>query len=451
MAFRALLFSNNPETNTGLTDVCRSAGIRLELCRDIFSAIEKATKQPFSAVLADWSNQPEAGFLLKRARESSPNKNLVAIAIVDREPTAAEQQDNRLEFLIYRPIVADEAQEVLAKAAGKMQPVAAGTVVETSAAGRADEESPIAVATDAPEQNQDLYQTDEAAPAELPAPASAGETEGAADAVEKEPVAPRHRFPFRQVFAAALVSVAVLCLLSARDTIVYLARTREGRAKVLTESVAALFYLNPSGSVPAHRLGSDTRQEASFNRSGGASDSQSTPISVVATAAELADSQMPLPKPADFPLPLPVYQPPVPDPTHTQRGTVPDSLRSSAPIARPVVVTPTQMMPVSMPAVPPLPSQFSEPVPLSEDAARALLMHSVNPTYPPEATSQKLRGSVVLQATIGRDGSIEDLKIVRGSFVLAKAAIAAVKQWQFQPYTVNGRAAQTQTNLTINF
>ena len=63
----------------------------------------------------------------------------------------------------------------------------------------------------------------------------------------------------------------------------------------------------------------------------------------------------------------------------------------------------------------------------------------------------KLRGPVVLQATIGRDGTVEDLKIVRGSFVLSKAAIAAVKQWRFQPYTVNGRAAQTQTFLTINF
>jgi len=40
---------------------------------------------------------------------------------------------------------------------------------------------------------------------------------------------------------------------------------------------------------------------------------------------------------------------------------------------------------------------------------------------------------------------------VRGSFVLSKAAIAAVKEWKFQPYMVNGHAAQTQTFLTINF
>jgi TonB family protein len=71
--------------------------------------------------------------------------------------------------------------------------------------------------------------------------------------------------------------------------------------------------------------------------------------------------------------------------------------------------------------------------------------------YPPEAAAQKLHGAVVLQARVGRDGNVEDLKIVRGYFVLGKAAIAAVKQWHFQPYTLNGHPAATQTQITINF
>jgi protein TonB len=64
--------------------------------------------------------------------------------------------------------------------------------------------------------------------------------------------------------------------------------------------------------------------------------------------------------------------------------------------------------------------------------------------------AQKLHGAVVLQAIIGRDGSVEDLKIVRGYFVLGRAAIAAVKQWRFQPY----RSTATRCNsnqITINF
>ena len=80
-----------------------------------------------------------------------------------------------------------------------------------------------------------------------------------------------------------------------------------------------------------------------------------------------------------------------------------------------------------------------------------MLVHSVDPVYPPEAAAQKLQGPVVLQAMIGRDGSVVDLKIVRGYFVLGRAAIAAVKQWHFQPYVLNGHPAETQTVLTINF
>ena len=89
--------------------------------------------------------------------------------------------------------------------------------------------------------------------------------------------------------------------------------------------------------------------------------------------------------------------------------------------------------------------------PVSEDAARALLIHTVEPVYPAEGVAQKLHGAVVLQALVGRDGSVEDLKIVRGYFILGRAAIAAVKQWRFQPYSVNGHAASTQTVITVNF
>jgi protein TonB len=128
-------------------------------------------------------------------------------------------------------------------------------------------------------------------------------------------------------------------------------------------------------------------------------------------------------------------------------------MKNSAPIAPPLVVTvgPAQMMPVSAPQPQPAAPQLNEPVVVSEETQRALLVHTVNPTYPAAALAQKLHGPVVLQARVGRDGTVEDLKIVRGYFILAQAAIAAVKQWRFQPYTLNGHAASTQTTITINF
>jgi hypothetical protein len=89
MAFRALLFSKSSETNATMAAACKSAAIRAEVCSDIFTAIEKGKTQAFSCVIADWADQPEASFLLKRARESVANRETVAIAIVDNEPTAA--------------------------------------------------------------------------------------------------------------------------------------------------------------------------------------------------------------------------------------------------------------------------------------------------------------------------------------------------------------------------
>jgi TonB family protein len=178
------------------------------------------------------------------------------------------------------------------------------------------------------------------------------------------------------------------------------------------------------------------------------------PLGVAATISTLLDAATPLPKAFEFPLPQAVFERPQPISVRTARAAIPESMRSSPPIALPVVVTvnPAQMMPVSTPVLQqPAIQQTTEPVAISEDAERALLIHSVDPVYPSEGATQKLHGPVVLQALIGRDGSVEDLKIVRGYFILGRAAASAVKQWKFQPYTVNGHAVSTQTLITVNF
>src|ERR1039457_2549878 len=112
MAFSALLFSKKSETNAELATACKAAGIHLDVCDDIFTAIKKGTQQAFSCIFADWSAQPEAGFLLKRARESGPNKSLIAIAIVENDPSATDIRDHRLDFLLHRPVSAAEARDV---------------------------------------------------------------------------------------------------------------------------------------------------------------------------------------------------------------------------------------------------------------------------------------------------------------------------------------------------
>src|ERR1019366_4529695 len=156
MAFRALLFSKSSETNAAMMAACESTGIGAEVCSDIFTAIEKGKNRAFSCVIADWADQPEASFLLKRARESAPNRDTVAIAIVDHDPKPAELHDNRLDFLIYRPISAEEADAVLAKACEQMQPSSAEDAAESSGEDDASSEgsSAVSVGADVQEQSQ---------------------------------------------------------------------------------------------------------------------------------------------------------------------------------------------------------------------------------------------------------------------------------------------------------
>jgi TonB family protein len=448
MAFRALLFSKSPETNTAMTAACESTGIRADVCSDIFTAIEKAKTRAYSCVITDWADQPEASFLLKRARESESNRNTVAIVVVDNEPTSAEMRDNRLDSLIYRPISVEEAEAVLTKAGEQMQPSGAEDPAESFRQADASAEESSADSAGASEHSDH----NEASSSSEANAAEAVDGEIASNEYE-EPRERHHAIGLREASAAVLVLTALFCLWRSREAIEYLSRTPEGRTRVLRESVAALFYMNQSGALPVSSAGTDAQQDAYFSRGPASSNAQTPVLGVTATESTLAETRVPLQKAPDFPLPVPVYEHQDPPPVHTARAAIPESMRSSPSIAPPVVVTvnPAQMMPVSAPQQQPVIQQFSEPVAISEDAARAMLVHTVDPVYPPEGLAQKLHGPVVLQAVIGRDGGVEDLKIVRGYFILGRAAIAAVKQWQFQPYTLNGHAAATQTVITINF
>ena len=91
------------------------------------------------------------------------------------------------------------------------------------------------------------------------------------------------------------------------------------------------------------------------------------------------------------------------------------------------------------------------PIVLPEETSRELLVTKVQPVYPPQAARTGLQGAVVLQALIGKDGSVRDLKLIRGYLVFGRAAFDAVKQWRFKPYILNGQAVETQTQITVNF
>jgi protein TonB len=88
---------------------------------------------------------------------------------------------------------------------------------------------------------------------------------------------------------------------------------------------------------------------------------------------------------------------------------------------------------------------------LSQGVTQGMLVHRVEPRYPDLARTARIQGEVVLLATIGRDGSIENLRILSGHPLLAQSAIDAVKQWRYRPYLLDHEPVEVETQITVRF
>ena len=83
--------------------------------------------------------------------------------------------------------------------------------------------------------------------------------------------------------------------------------------------------------------------------------------------------------------------------------------------------------------------------------AQGMLLRKVTPTYPPFALHERITGTVVLEATIGTDGHVRDLKAVSGPSELRTASLEAVHQWLYRPYLLNGEPVSVQTTINVIF
>lgn len=80
-----------------------------------------------------------------------------------------------------------------------------------------------------------------------------------------------------------------------------------------------------------------------------------------------------------------------------------------------------------------------------------LLTHKVDPVYPEAAKQTKAQGMVVLDAVIGPDGTVRNLRPVSGPDVLEPAALDAVRWWRFEPYRMNGKPVEVETTVAVEF
>jgi protein TonB len=85
------------------------------------------------------------------------------------------------------------------------------------------------------------------------------------------------------------------------------------------------------------------------------------------------------------------------------------------------------------------------------DVQAALLIHKVDPRYPPLARQMRLEGEVRLRAIIATDGTVRELQVESGHPLFFPETLAAVAQWRYRPTLLNGLPVEVDTVITVTF
>lgn len=88
---------------------------------------------------------------------------------------------------------------------------------------------------------------------------------------------------------------------------------------------------------------------------------------------------------------------------------------------------------------------------ISAGVAGGLLVQKTAPAYPQMAREARVSGTVVIQATISKTGTIENLHVVSGPTMLRQPALDAVKTWRYKPYLLDGEPVDVETTVSVNF
>jgi TonB family protein len=91
------------------------------------------------------------------------------------------------------------------------------------------------------------------------------------------------------------------------------------------------------------------------------------------------------------------------------------------------------------------------PVRVGEGIVEPRKIKNANPEYPAAAKAAHVQGVVILECHIRPDGTVEDVKVLRGIPLLDDAAVKAVRQWAYTPTLLNGVAVPVIMTVTVNF
>ena len=228
-----------------------------------------------------------------------------------------------------------------------------------------------------------------------------------------------------------------------------------------TRSVITAPASDTTAEPLAGQAGADPLAEAPHENTKPASASdagdRSSPI-----ASQPARPELPISRTAPAPSSRPIQRPPAAATPNRQQlamamprprmtGPTPPAVAASEPVAAAIVPPPV----VSMDLQPfgarlPEPPQLARPQ-ASSGYQQPQLLSRVEPVYSRYARVARLQGTVQISATIGADGVPRSLARVTGNSVLAEMAFEAVRQWRYQPASLNGQPVEAQTSISFSF
>jgi periplasmic protein TonB len=248
----------------------------------------------------------------------------------------------------------------------------------------------------------------------------------------------KQRIPLLLVIAAVLV-LAVLGALLWRS---HRNRVRNQPAPAIQSQVPEATPSNPgSKDLAQPAMAADLIAKAP-------TDKQAKPKDQTVAAPTAAPPAKPAGKPEEAVLSLPAPVPKntaavktedrPPDSAADVSGSVPGGTANS-------VIGVARDIPVAQPKV------AGQQIKVSSGVAQGLLIRQVAPRYPAQARQARIQGTVVLQAVIGKDGSVQNVHALRGPLPLIQSAVDAVKQWRYKPYTLDGEPVQAETQISVKF
>ncbi len=124
---------------------------------------------------------------------------------------------------------------------------------------------------------------------------------------------------------------------------------------------------------------------------------------------------------------------------------------SSAPTPRALTASTNSSAAVVRTSAPAVTGIPRKPVKIGSGAADGLLVKKIPPSYPLEAKLVRLEGTVVLHAVIDKTGDVSEVNALSGPPLLESAAVDAVKQWQYRPFSMNGQLVDVETTIDVVF